>query len=64
MKADFLFASLNQNRTIQKNRCQNKAQLMDDVFFKKQGALYILMLRVGSCLLPPIKTSGYVPGPR
>jgi len=33
MKADFLFASLNQNRTIQKNRCQNKVHFMDDIFF-------------------------------
>jgi len=37
MKADFLFAGLNQNRTIQKNRCQNKAHFMDDVFLKNKG---------------------------
>ena len=33
MKAEFLFAGLNRNRIIQKNRCQNKAR-----FSKKQRA--------------------------
>ena len=42
MKADFLFAGLNQNRTIQKNKCQKKAHFMDDVFLNTvQGALCI-----------------------
>ena len=61
MKADFLFASLNQNRTIQKNRCQNKAHFMDDVFSKTRGIIY---LNVESWFLfaPPIKISGNVPG--
>jgi len=60
MKADFLFASLNHNRTIQKNRCQNKEHFMDDIFLKTRGIIY---LNVESRFLfaPPIKISGYVP---
>jgi len=41
MKADFSFASLTQNRTIQKNRCQNKAHFMDDVFSKTRSIIYL-----------------------
>jgi len=57
MKADFLLAGLNQNRTIQKNRCQNKAHFMDDVFLKTRGIIY---LNIESWFLfaPLIKISG------
>ena len=41
MKADFLFASLNQKRTIQKNRCQNKEHFMDDVILETRGIIYL-----------------------
>ena len=40
MKADFLFADLNRNRIIQKNRCQNKAHFMDDRFLRTRGIIY------------------------
>jgi len=41
MKAYVLFASLNQNRTIEKNRSQNKTHFMGDVFLKTWGIIYL-----------------------
>jgi len=62
MKVDFLFAGLNQNRTIQTNRCQNKAHFMDDVFLKTSGITYLNV--VSWFFLPPtpIKIYDHVPG--
>jgi len=41
MKVNFLFAGLNQNRTIQKNRSQKKTHFMGDVFLKTWGIIYL-----------------------
>jgi len=53
MKAVFLFASLNQNRTIQKNRCQNEAHFIDDVFFSKKGGIIYLNVESWFLFAPP-----------
>jgi len=53
MKADFLFAGLNQNRTIQKNRCQNKAHFMDDVFFSKTRGIIYFNVQSWFLFVPP-----------
>ena len=51
MKANFLFAGLNQNRIIQKKQCQKKAHFMDGALKTKA----IIYLYVGDLVLvcPP-----------
>ena len=41
MKADFLFASLNLNWIIQKNKCQKKAHFIDEACLKNRGIIYL-----------------------
>jgi len=59
MKADFLFAGLNQNRIVQKKQWQKKAHFMDGALKTNR----ITYLNVGDLVLvcPPIEISGYAP---